>query len=55
MSENLLGKHVVTYDNHEGIIIDQYKLAGRKQENVYIQRIDGRIWHCTVEDIEKEV
>ncbi len=55
MSKNLLGKHVITYDNHEGIVIDQYKPTGRNQESVHIQQIDGRIWFCPVDNIEKEV
>lgn len=55
MSKNLLGKHVVTYDNHEGIIINQCKTTERNQESVHIQQINGRIWFCPVGDIEKEI
>lgn len=55
MSRNLLGKHVITYDNHEGIVINQYKPTGRSQESVHIQQADGRIWFCPVDNIEKEV
>ena len=55
MSKNLLGKHVVTYDNHEGIIINQYKPTGRNQESVHIQQRDGRIWFCPIDNIKMEV
>lgn len=55
MSKNLLGKHVVTYDNHEGIIINQYKPTGRNQKSVHIQQIDGRIWYCPIDNIKEEV
>lgn len=54
MSKNLLGKHVITYDGHEGIIINQYKPTGRNQESVHIQQVDGRIWFCPVDNIECE-
>lgn len=55
MSRNLLGKYVITYDNHEGIVINQYKPTGRSQESVHIQQADGRIWFCPINNIEKEV
>lgn len=55
MNGNLVGKHVVTYDYHEGIVINQYKPTGRSQESVHIQQADGRIWFCPVDNIEKEV
>ena len=55
MVKNLLGKHVITYDGHEGIIIDQYKPTGANQESVHIQQRDGRIWYCPVDNIEYEV
>lgn len=52
MSNNLLGKRVITYDNHEGIVVKQYKPTGRSQESVHIQQYDGRIWYCPVNDIK---
>ena len=51
MSKNLIGKHVVTYDKHEGIVINQYKPTGKNQESVHIQQDDGRIWHCPENNI----
>lgn len=55
MGKNLLGKHVVTYDKHKGIIINQYKPTGRSQESVHIQQIDGRMWYCPIDNIKGEV
>jgi len=54
MKENLLGKHVVTIDGHEGIVVKQYKPTGR-QESVHIQQKDGIIWYCPIDNIEREV
>lgn len=53
MNGNLVGKHVITYDYHEGIVINQYKPTGRKQESVHIQQKDGRIWLCPIDNIIK--
>ena len=53
MSKNLLGKHVITFDGHEGIIVNQYKPTGRNQESVHIQQNDGRIWFCPIGNIKQ--
>lgn len=54
MSKNLLGKHATTFDGHEGIIVNQYKPTGQKQESVHIQQTDGRIWYCPLDNIKIE-
>lgn len=53
MSKNLLGKHVITFDGHEGIVIKQYKPTGQNQDSVHIKQDDGRIWYCPVDNIKQ--
>ena len=50
---NLLGKHVVTYDKHEGIVIKQYKPTGRNQDSIHIQQQDGQVWYCPIDNIKE--
>lgn len=50
---NLLGKHVVTYDGHEGIVIKQYKPTGRNQDSIHIQQQDGQVWYCPIDNIKE--
>ena len=42
---NLIGKRVMTYDGHIGVVIKHYKVTGSGM-SVHIQQDDGRIWYC---------
>lgn len=49
---NLIGKRVITMDEHEGIIIKHFKPTGR-DITVHIKQDDGRIWYCPEYNIVK--
>lgn len=49
--ETLIGKHVITYDGHSGIVIKHFKPTGREM-TVHIKEGDGRIYYCPQSDIE---
>ncbi len=47
---NLIGKRVITFDGHSGIVIKHFKPTGRNM-TVHIIQDDGRIWYCPEKDI----
>ncbi len=55
---NLVGKHVTTYDGHAGLVIKHFKPTGRDM-TVHIKQNDGQIWYCPdsyiidVEEVEE--
>ena len=48
---DLIGKHVITYDGHSGIVIKHFKPTGRDM-TVHIKEDDGRVYYCPQSDIE---
>ena len=49
--KTILGKYVVTLDNHKGIVVKQYKPTGRNIDSIHIQQENGRIWYCPISDL----
>ena len=47
---DLIGKRVITYDGHVGVIIKHFKPTGRDM-SVHIKQKDGRIWYCPENNI----
>lgn len=50
MIRTLIGKRVITFDGHVGIVIKHFKPTGRNI-TVHIKQNDGRIWYCPKNDI----
>ena len=49
---NPIGKRVMTYDGHIGIVIKYFKPTGRNI-TVHIKQDDGQIWYCPDNNIIK--
>ena len=50
MLKTLIGRRVVTYDGHIGVVIKHFKPTGRDM-TVHIKQDDGRIWYCPENNI----
>lgn len=48
---SLIGKFVITYDGHSGIVTKHFKPTGREM-TVHIKENDGRVYYCPQSDIE---
>lgn len=42
---DLIGKRVMTFDGHVGIVIKHFKPTGRDM-TVHIKQDNGKVWYC---------